>query len=311
MFRTVTATREKEIEAVMAGRWTMDGAGVRLKRVFGSPSTVYQTDPFLLLDNFGSDRPEDYEAGFPWHPHRGIETVTYLLDGKVKHEDSTGNSGYIYPGYAQWMTAGSGIFHQEMPQGIRADDPEEILRSTGFPDRVSGLQLWINIPASEKMKNPVYRDIRKNEIPAVKDQYGNTVKVIAGTFEDATGEHQFSKTVAPLYLDITMGKDSLLELKEAPGRRAMAFVIDGSIQSGTPEVQLNSGSLGVFSDAGGSIGLKSGSGGARLVLFSGKKLSESVAWHGPIVMNTQEQIVEAIQDLRNGTFVRNREPLFL
>ena len=295
----------------MVGRWTLDGAGVRLKRMFGSPATVQTTDPFLLLDNFGSDRPADYEAGFPWHPHRGIETVTYLLDGKVKHEDSVGNSGYIYPGYAQWMTAGSGIFHQEMPQGISAKDPEEILKSTGFPDRVSGLQLWINIPAAEKMKNPVYRDIKKNRIPTTSDQSGNRIRVIAGTFEDTTGEHQFSPKVAPRYLDAFMGREATLQIPETQDRTSMIFVVEGSVKVGSKGSAISAGSLCILSDAGDQIRLESGAEGARLIMFSGRKLGESVAWHGPIVMNTQEQLVEAIQDLRNGTFVRSREPVFL
>ncbi len=303
--------KQKEVKSVLVGRWTMDGAGVRLKRMFGSPATVQATDPFLLLDNFGSDTPKDYEAGFPWHPHRGIETVTYLLEGKVKHEDSVGNSGYIYPGYAQWMTSGSGIFHQEMPQGIRANDPEDILKSTGFPDLVSGLQLWINIPAEEKMKNPVYRDIKKNQIPITGDQSGNRIRVIAGTFEDTTGEHQFSAKVAPRYLDVSMAREATLHIPESAGRTSMVFVIGGSVKVGSHEQAIGTGSLCILSDAGDQIQLESSTEGARIIMFSGKKLGESVAWHGPIVMNTQEQLVEAIQDLRNGTFVRSREPVFL
>jgi len=284
---------KRQIEGLIKGRYTIDGAGVRLYRVFGGMETVELTDPFLLLDFFGSENKEDYIAGFPWHPHRGIETVTLLYKGKVEHEDSEGNKGVLYPGQSQWMTAGSGIFHQEMPRPL---EKEEILKYPQIPETVSGLQLWINLPANMKMTDPVYRDVK--EIPKERFDFGE-VQVLAGNFMGIEGPVRVKSPIDPTYLDIKLNGEANLKFKN--GYTVLLYVVEGKVrpQFSTPTIE--NGNLVVYSREGEEITI---SGKGRVIILSGRPLYEPVVWYGPIVMNTEEQILEALRDLRRGTFVR-------
>ncbi len=293
-----------------AGKETSDGAGVKLRRMFGSPSTVGLTDPFLLLDHFGSSNRADYISGFPWHPHRGIETVTYLADGKVAHEDSTGNRGVIYPGDIQWMTAGSGIFHQEMPQPLETTDGDALLHSSGIKDNVAGFQLWINLPASSKMKRPVYRGIKGSSVDEIPNDRGTLVKVIAGNFMDASGKLEFPSAVDPTYLDVRMEKNSSFDIPVKENYTSIIYSFSGNALIEGSDSELSAGKLMIFSLSGEKIGIRTGESESRFILLSGRPLRESVQWYGPIVMNTQEQIEEAFREIRNGKFIRDREPIF-
>ncbi|BDC18693.1 pirin family protein [Acidianus sp. HS-5] len=287
----------RKVSGLIQGRYTYDGAGVKLYRVFGGTSTYHLTDPFLLLDFFGSSNVEDYINGFPWHPHRGIETVTYLIQGKVEHEDSEGNKGVIYPGEAQWMTAGSGIFHQEMPKPL---DEKDILHTPILTTENKGLQLWINLPASKKMTSPVYRDVRK--IPKVKIDKGE-IQILSGQFMGVDGVVNAGKDVDPTYLDVKLEEEGEFHHVVHPKYTVLAFIIEGSVDF---PVKVSEGNLLIF-DEGDEVVIKSRK-GVRLILLSGKPLREEIAWYGPIVMNTEEQIVEALNDLRRGTFVRDTKP---
>ena len=284
---------KRQIEGLIKGRYTIDGAGVRLYRVFGGMETVELTDPFLLLDFFGSENKEDYIAGFPWHPHRGIETVTLLYKGKVEHEDSEGNKGVLYPGQSQWMTAGSGIFHQEMPKPL---EREEILKYPQNPETVSGLQLWINLPANMKMTDPVYRDVK--EIPKERFDFGE-VQVLAGNFMGIEGPVRVKSPVDPTYLDIKL--DGEVNLKFKNGYTVLLYVVEGKVRPQFSAPIIENGNLVVYSRDGEEITI---SGRGRVIILSGKPIYEPVVWYGPIVMNTEEQILEALRDLRRGTFVR-------
>ena len=301
----------KNIEYLFHGTFTQDGAGVKLKRIFGGHESAKLTDPFLLLDHFGSNKIEDYIAGFPWHPHRGIETITYLLEGKVEHEDSEGHKGTIYPSDIQWMTAGSGIFHQEMPKPLDDKDRKELLRTTGMPNSVVGMQLWLNIPASKKMSVPTYRDFKRNMLPIIDNGNGATVKVVAGNYFGTEGllEENPLKTS---YFDILMEDESTFELSIENGLNSMVYVIAGNVtsESRTKET-LVAGDLGVFSRDGDNVVLSTNDSKARVIFLAGKPLNEPIYWYGPIVMNSREQIDEALLDLRNNTFVKVKEPNFL
>jgi quercetin 2,3-dioxygenase len=266
-----------------------------------SGNEVPLLDPFLLLDNFGSTNPADYMAGFPWHPHRGIETVTYMLNGQVAHEDSLGNGGKIDSGDVQWMSAGSGILHQEMPQ-----------RTEG---RLAGFQLWVNLPRQLKMEVPAYRGLRANGIPVVRTPDGGTVKVVAGSFEGVEGPVR-EIPVDPLYLDATLPKDSEFALPVPAGHTVFAQAIEGvgtfDPHSGVTGAQnLSSGRAGetILFGGGNRVQIRAGSEGLRFLLVAGRPLHEPVAWYGPIVMNTQDEILEAARDLRRGTFIRSPEVL--
>ncbi|GGM71372.1 hypothetical protein GCM10007108_06860 [Thermogymnomonas acidicola] len=300
----------KFVQYDITGRTTMDGAGVRLRRIFGSQRTVSITDPFLLMDSFGSDNPADYINGFPWHPHRGIETVTYQLDGRTDHEDSVGNKGTIYPGDVQWMTAGSGIFHQEMPHGLERRNPRFQDSLTGNPDSVTGFQLWINIPADEKMKKPVYRGVTKKEIPVVKDDYGSTVRVIAGKYLDAEGTLQLNRRIDPKYFDVSMQKESRFVNYIGEGYTTIVFLISGKAYTEV-DAELVPGHAYILSRENDMVSIETDEEPVRFIMIAGRPLNEEIAWYGPIVMNTQEQIEEALLDLQRGTFVRDREPVFL
>ena len=277
----------------MKGKATIDGAGVKLYRVFGGPLTAEITDPFLLLDFFGSSNPEDYMAGFPWHPHRGIETVTLVYKGRVEHEDSEGNRGVIYPGQAQWMTAGSGIFHQEMPKPMD--------KAFDYPfdsNTVSGLQLWVNLPANMKMTDPVYRDVR--EIPKEEFDFG-TLQVLAGNYKGLEGPVRIKSPVDPSYYDLELRGDFRAFFKD--GYTVLVYVVEGRVKAQRDGPSIPAGNLIVFSRSGDEVEL---SGEGRIIVLAGKPLYEPIAWYGPIVMNTKEQLLEALEDLRRGTFVKKK-----
>ena len=278
----------RNIVSIWQSRPTIEGAGVRLKRAF-SYSQVPQFDPFLMLDDFHSENPEDYIAGFPWHPHRGIETVTYMLGGKVEHGDSMGNKGVIGPGDLQWMTAGSGIIHQEMPQETRG--------------MLAGFQLWVNLPAKQKMMEPRYRDVKASDPPVVKLKNGTAVKVIAGDVEGARGPVR-DIIVDPQYLDVTVPAKRDFEHPIKTGHTAFAYIVEGEGRF-APDAK---GIVGpehvlLFGD-GGSVEITASAGPLRFLLVSGRPLGEPVAWGGPIVMNTQEELELAFEEYDNGMFLK-------
>ena len=269
----------------------MEGAGVRLKRVFGHNETDI-LDPFLLLDHFGSDNPEDFLKGFPWHPHRGIETITYLIDGEVKHEDSLGNAGTIGSGDVQWMTAGSGIIHQEMP------------RSSKNLKRVSGFQLWANLPSSNKMMHPRYQDIKASEIPEVVTESGAIVRIICGKLDGTCGP--VSEIVTdPEYMDVIVpaGKEFTHSVKN--GHTVFAYVFEGNgYFEETDERLIETNHLVLFED-GEQIVAKAGENQLRFLLVSGMPIGEPIAWYGPIVMNSREELEIAFQEYREGSFIKH------
>ena len=284
---------------------TLEGAGVHLHRVFGYPSL---TDPFLMMDDFRNDRPDDYKAGFPWHPHRGIETITYVLAGTVDHADSLGNAGTLGPGSVQWMTAGSGILHQEMPKGDTFG-------------RMHGFQLWANLPRDQKMTKPRYQDIPSGDIPEIIDDDGTRVRVVCGEFWGSRGPVD-GIAADPQYLDIFVpaGKRKVVPVDTYLSAFAYIFEGSGSFRDASrpfgvlvekevdgAEVHLRDMSgnrtLVVF-DAGDEVVVQAGEKGIRFLLVTGKPIQEPVAWHGPIVMNTQQELIEAFAELRNGTFIR-------
>jgi len=274
-------------------RWsstpTIEGAGVHLRRVFGGHE-VPRLDPFLLLDDFGSSKPEDYMKGFPWHPHRGIETVTYMLEGIVNHEDSLKNKGSITSGGIQWMSAGSGIIHQEMPQA--------------YTGAMRGFQLWVNLPQKDKMTAPRYQDVKKNDVPEVTHA-GAKVKIICGEVDGVKGPAD-DIAVGPRYLDVALPPSGTCELPVSEGHTLFAFVFEGRAQF-DPNESATTGKGGFvhFEQGGDVVSVKAGSGGVRFLLVSGKPLNEPVAWYGPIVMNTQAELKTAFEELQNGHFIKS------
>jgi len=272
-------------KVILQGHSTFDGAGVKLKRIFAHDHTEL-TDPFLMLDHFGSDRPEDYIKGFPWHPHRGIETVTYMLGGTVEHGDSIGNKGAIGPGDIQWMTAGSGVIHQEMPKA-----------SQGM---MHGLQLWVNLPAKHKMMEPRYRGILDRDVPVVKIP-GGEVRVIAGAFQDATGPVR-ELVVDVEYLDVRLKKDYSFSHENKKGYTSFCYLIEG--RGAFDDTNLEKAQLMLFAEAG-SITVRAIE-NSRYVFVTGRRLKEPIAWGGPIVMNTQEELETAFRELDEGTFIRGK-----
>lgn len=286
----------------------MEGAGVKLERAFGFGKSK-DFDPFLLLDDFRSNHPDDYKAGFPWHPHRGIETITYVLAGHVEHQDSLGNRGNLGAGDVQWMTAGSGILHQEMPRG------DEL-------GRVHGFQLWANLPSSHKMSTPRYQDVQAAEIPEVTDDDGSTARIICGELWGKRGPVE-GVAADPNYFDISVPAGRTKRIKVEVTRHAFAYVFAGS---GTfrdasepravltesaedphaePVYDATNHSLVLF-DRGDEVVVHAGPEGIRFLLVSGRPLSEPVAWYGPIVMNTNEELRQAVQELQDGTFIKRR-----
>lgn len=283
---------------IVKGQYATDGAGVRLRRVLGL-NTVEDFDPFLLLDGFDSTNPKDYIKGFPWHPHRGIETVTYLLQGDVEHGDSLGNQGSIKDLQCQWMTAGSGIIHQEMPQAS---------------DRMLGCQLWVNLPKKEKMTVPAYRDIKQHDVSVVLEKNA-TVRVLSGNYHDKHGAVK-GEYVKIQYLDVTIEPDTVWRYQETSNDQTLfLYLIEGRLAADTelisfeekPCAILMSGSTDKNSDFD-EILVKSGPDGARFFLIAGKPLREPVAWGGPIVMNTEEELEEAFRELDNKTFIKHSKP---
>ena len=286
---------------------TMEGAGVHLHRAFGFANPD-QMDPFLLFDDFRNDRPEDYLRGFPWHPHRGIETITYVLAGTVEHGDSLGNSGRLGAGDVQWMTAGSGIMHQEMPQG-------------NARGQMHGFQLWANLPSALKMTAPRYQDVGHGDIPEVVEDDGTRIKVIVGSFAGQRGPVD-GIAADPQYLDISVPAGRRKTFRVDTWRRAFAYVFEGAGQfrdaSAPRGVLLEKAVRGrdvnirdlsgnrtlVQFGSGDEVTVTAGPQGVRFLLISGAPIAEPIAWHGPIVMNTQGELRQAMADLRNGTFIR-------
>ncbi len=268
---------------------TVEGAGVRLQRVFGHVEAP-RFDPFLLLDDFGSNDPSAYVAGFPWHPHRGIETVTYMLSGEVEHSDSLGHRGVIAAGDVQWMTAGSGIIHQEMPQ------------ASGEPLR--GLQLWVNLPRDSKMTDPDYQEIAANELPVVSPHSGLEITVVAGEIVGVRGpvHHRFADVE---YLDVRLQPGADLEHPVPAGHTVFAYAVDGRGAVGARSSHtLERGQLALFTD-GQSVHARALDVRFRFILVSGRPYAEPVAWSGPIVMNTREELAAAFREVQNGTFVKH------
>jgi redox-sensitive bicupin YhaK (pirin superfamily) len=278
---------------VLASLPTLEGAGVHLRRAFGYAQAP-RFDPFLLLDDFRSTDPKKYLAGFPWHPHRGIETITTMLEGSVEHGDSLGNRGTIHPGDVQWMTAGSGIIHQEMPK----PDPR---------GRMGGFQLWANLPASHKMIDPRYRDVLSDRIPIVETDSGARVRVVCGEVGGASGPVRDVVT-EPEYLDVELASGTTFEHGIPRGATALAYLFEGSARF-DPESEgaVVSEHLIAFVD-GDSVRVRAEAGGARFLLLSGRPIGEPVAWRGPIVMNTEEELRLAFSEYRDGTFLRHQRP---
>jgi quercetin 2,3-dioxygenase len=298
----------RPIRRVVESKPTIEGAGVKLRRAFGFGNTS-EFDPFLLLDDFRNENPDDYLAGFPWHPHRGIETITYVLAGSVTHGDSLGNRGQMGAGDVQWMTAGSGILHQEIPQG-------------DAQGRMHGFQLWANLPSSLKMTAPRYQDVSSTDIPEVTDDDGTRVRVISGNFWGKTGP--VDRVAAdPRYLDVFVPPGQRKRLAVESSRHAFAYVFDGSgtfrdasqPRSVRTEIvasrewsgadEIGNRSLVLF-DSGDEIVVQAGAEGIRFLLVSGKPIEEPVAWYGPIVMNTRTELERAYAELREGTFIKQR-----
>ena len=286
---------------------TTEGAGVHLHRVFGFGDPA-ESDPFLLLDDFRNDDPARYRAGFPWHPHRGIETITYVLEGEVEHSDSLGNRGLLGAGSVQWMTAGSGIMHQEMPRG-------------NAKGQMHGFQLWANLPSSLKMTRPRYQDIQGGDIPEIIDDDGTRVRIVVGSFWGKTGPVE-GIAAEPMYIDVSVPPNVVKTLPVDTYASAFAYVFAGSgrfrdasnpvgvrVEKEFRGEELNIRDLTgnrtlVRFGNGDEVTVTAGPDGVRFLLVAGRPIQEPVAWHGPIVMNTKEEIRQAMADLRNGTFIR-------
>jgi redox-sensitive bicupin YhaK (pirin superfamily) len=281
-----SASSERRVVTTIRGRPASDGAGVKLTRVIGQPS-LPDLDPFLMLDEFGSDKGADYIGGFPDHPHRGFETVTYMLAGRMRHGDNQGNVGLLRPGSVQWMTAGRGIIHSEMPE------QEEGL--------MQGFQLWVNLPAKDKMCKPRYQDIDPENIPVVTRADGVTVKVLVGSFDGVNGPVSDVAT-DPLYLDITVPAGTTVSVPVEAAHNAFAYPFEGSARIGAGAPLVEGGQLAVLS-LGDSVTIEGGPNGGRLILVAGRPLREPVAKYGPFVMNTPDEIHQAIADYQAGRFV--------
>jgi len=297
----------RAVKSIREAVQTMEGAGVELYRAFGftDPSEL---DPFLLFDDFRNDNPKSFEKGFPWHPHRGIETITYVLEGNVDHADSLGNSGSLGAGDIQWMTSGSGILHQEMPKG----------NSQG---QMHGFQLWANLPSELKMTDPRYQDVSGTEIPNIVEDDGTIVKVIVGSFWGKTGPVD-GIAADPQYLDIYVPPGVKKTFPVDTYRKTFAYIFDGSgafdsasiptgillekeIRGEELNIRDMSGNRTLVSfDTGDFVTVQAGEEGIRFLLISGKPIEEPVAWHGPVVMNTREELIQAFDELKNGTFIK-------
>lgn len=278
--------KTREVKKIIVGNPQMDGAGVKLVRVLGTRD-IQDFDPFLMFDAFDSKNPADYIKGFPWHPHRGIETVTYLIDGKFEHGDSLGNRGVIEAGDCQWMTAGSGIIHQEMPQPS---------------DRMLGAQLWINLPQKDKMTHPKYHDIRAKDIPVVKTENAE-IKIIAGEYKGNKGAFH-GEFVDATYLDVSLNKNSEITIDTKEGETAFVYIFEGNGYFGSDEKKVMAKNIALFTD-GDKLQIKTVESDLRLILLMGKPLKETVAWGGPVVMNTREELNTAFEELDEGTFIKH------
>jgi len=298
----------RPVKQIIQAQPTIEGAGVRLRRAFGFGKTA-DFDPFLLFDDFRNDKPDDYRAGFPWHPHRGIETITYVLAGNVSHGDSLGNRGVLGAGDVQWMTAGSGILHQEMPEG-------------DGKGRMHGFQLWSNLPASLKMTKPRYQDVSSRDIPVITDDDGTSVRVICGDFWGKKGPVDGIAS-EPRYIDVSVPPGRRKTLPVETSRNAFAYVFEGKgrFQDASRPLPVRTENAGsgagdafpeagnrslVLFDSGDEVTVEAGGDGIRFLLVSGKPLEEPVAWYGPIVMNTEEELRQAYAELRDGTFIKDR-----
>ncbi|MCE7737127.1 MAG: pirin family protein [Candidatus Heimdallarchaeota archaeon] len=280
----------REIKYVAESVPAIDGAGVRLRRAFGNLQGI-NLDPFLLLDNFHSDDPKDYSAGFPWHPHRGIETVTYMLNGKMRHEDSLGNKGDIKAGEIQWMTAGSGIIHQEMPQ-----------QKDGL---IQGFQLWVNLPKTNKMMQPRYQDVKHHEIPELKVDNDTKIRILAGEFQSKKGPVQ-EVVSNPNYMDVTVNQETKFNYHVEAEDTVIVYTVEGSAYfDKTKQNLIPENNLVVFGP-GDEINIETNNELSRFLLMSGKPIREPVAWHGPMVMNTREEIIHAFEEFQNGTFIKHK-----
>ncbi len=277
----------RTIRKIITGNRASDGAGVKLVRVIGYHDTK-DFDPFLMLDAFDSVNPEDYVKGFPWHPHRGIETITYLVQGDIEHGDSLGNKGSILDGDCQWMTAGSGIIHQEMPQ------PSE---------RMLGAQLWLNLPAKDKMVAPQYRDLRKEDIPVVVEGENKT-RIIAGRYKGVDGAFQ-GDYVKPQYFDVEVKAEGEWSFESDRDSTLFIYILQGEGSFDAESESLVSEKNAVLFSKGTTFWVKASEKGIRFLLFSGKPLEEPIAWGGPIVMNTKQELDQAFKDLDNNTFIRD------
>jgi redox-sensitive bicupin YhaK (pirin superfamily) len=299
----------RKIKKVWKSKPTIEGAGVHLKRAFGYYQ-VPQLDPFLLLDDFHSDNPNHYLAGFPWHPHRGIETITYMIQGKVEHGDSMGNSGVILPGDVQWMTAGSGIIHQEMPKG-------------GRDKLLWGFQLWANLPAKYKMMDPRYREVKSIQIPRKQLISGVTVRIICGIAEGVVGPVKDIVT-DPEYIDVSVPAGTTFTHSVPSGHTVFAYVVEGRAyfdEERNPfaheeigsnyfdlkrDCKLGSEAIVLYERDGDEVAIKAEDSSVRFLLVSGRPIGEPVAWYGPIVMNTQEELQIAFEEFEKGTFIKHR-----
>ena len=280
-----TVTKPRAVERVIAGQAVMDGAGVKINRVL-TQQLQRRLDPFLMLDNFASDQPNDYIAGFPEHPHRGFETVSYMITGRMRHKDSAGHEGLLTSGGVQWMTAGSGVIHSEMPE-----------QEAGV---MEGFQLWLNLPARDKMRTPWYRDFTSEEIPRYTTDAGVAVQVIAGTSHGVAGAVQRELT-EPLYLDIDLPSGSSFEQPLPPGHNAFLYTFRGEVRVDGKAVPAQR--MAIFANTPGSDGVRiEAPAGGRVILVAGQPLNEPIAQYGPFVMNTQAEVFQAVQDFREGKF---------
>ena len=301
----------RPVKRVIQPRPTLEGAGVHLRRGFGFGDPK-EFDPFLLFDDFRNDNPDEYLAGSPWHPHRGIETITYVLAGAVEHGDSLGNRGTLADGDVQWMTAGSGIIHQEMPKGDEQG-------------RMHGFQLWANLPSSLKMTTPRYQDVQGKDVPVVTDDDGTSVRIVCGNFWGTSGPVD-GIAADPIYIDVSVPPGKRKTLPVETTRHAFAYVFAGSgtfrnasepravktdsVNGGTAAPgsdDVSNRSLLLF-DRGDEVTVQAGDQGIRFLLVSGKPIEEPVAWYGPIVMNTEEELRQAVAEMRAGTFIKTGEP---
>lgn len=284
-------TTTRKVKSISRGVPTIEGAGVHLNRAFGYHQ-LPQFDPFLMLDDFHTSNPDEYLAGFPWHPHRGIETITYILEGLVEHGDSMGNRGVIGAGDVQWMTAGSGIIHQEMPQAS----------PTGT---MWGFQFWANLPASQKMMPPRYRDIKASDIPVVTLENGASASIISGELNGVQGPVS-EIIIDPLLMDVTMPAGTVLMLPVKDGYTVLAYLLTGIASVGADEDPVGAGHVVLFEHSGSIARISTGDQSTRFLFLSGRPLNEPIAWRGPIVMNSQDEVRIAFDDYQHGTFVKSR-----